>query len=111
MGLPGWWWMTGMRWRVTRDAPLESLEGRVRGSRGRSEAPYPGAWPDVDDPATAGCLLVLLGPGAAVLAPTTPPWPGGPMRYTGPGIHQALPLGRACVAVAESLGRWPRGES
>jgi len=70
-------------------------------------------WPDPDDPATAGCLLALLGPGA---------WdnvaPGSAHAYDGDGWwawvdgewSEGLTLGRACIAAAEALGRWPGSE-
>ena len=90
VSLPGWRWMRGMQ-----TLPL----------------PTPGA-PDPDDPATAGCLLALLGPGA---------WdnvaPGSTQAYDGEGWwawvdgewSEGLTLGRACIAAAEALGRWPNG--
>ena len=65
------------------------------------------AWPDPDDPATAGRLLALLGPGWCV-------------QHDGDGwlvwgqvcgeFFRAATLGRACIAAAAALGRWPGGE-
>ena len=52
-----WRWMPGMR--VVRDnAWSEPLSQRVPCTvpNGR----YPDAWPDLDDPATLGCLLALV---------------------------------------------------
>ena len=77
-----------------------------------------GMFLDVDHPATAGCLLSLLGWRCLVrvlpregLALCEIVIPGGlaldgrPFRITG---HD---LGRACIAAAEALGRWPGGEA
>jgi hypothetical protein len=70
-------------------------------------------FPQVGDPATAGCLLALLGPNACVL----------PIGGRGDKGYRAFVFidektfegdgttrGRACVAVAEALGRWPGGQ-
>ena len=114
--LPGWRWMPGMRWVV----PSLEAAGRIHDS---TEA----AWwndprtdvegesvPDPDDPATAGCLLALLGPGA---------WdsvaPGIAHAADGEGWwawvdgqwSEGMTLGRACIAAAAALGRWPGGEA
>jgi hypothetical protein len=74
----------------------------------------PDAFPDPDDPATAGCLLALLARTcwihrAAVLplgVVVTIETPDG-LTVTGRGST----LGRACIAAAEALGRWPGGAS
>ena len=73
-------------------------------------------WPDPDDPATAGCLLALLGSRCLVrilpregralseiVIPGDLTLDGRPHRING---HD---LGRACIAAAEALGRWPGG--
>ena len=57
--------------------------------------------PDPDDPATAGCLLALLGPYADVVVYDCGMWTYGVAFDT---------LGRACIAAAEALGRWLGGE-
>ena len=64
--------------------------------------------PDPDDPATAGCLLALLG---AIEAGADPcgsgRWsvsPDGERYCSGPS------LGWACIEAALALGRWPGGE-
>ena len=58
-----WRWLPGIRWTVQRPAPLEPVAGRIDDST-RSLypgwAPYPGALPDLTDPATLGCLLALV---------------------------------------------------
>ena len=93
VSLPGWRWMRGMQ-----TLPL----------------PTPGV-PDPDDPATAGCLLALLGPRAHMHSPNcdweeTDYWelvirlPDNSDRHV-----YGDTLGRACIAGAEALGRWPGG--
>ncbi len=52
---------------------------------------------DPDDPATAGCLLALLGGGGYSL------WASAHFNSRDIGI------GRACIAYAAALGRWPGG--
>ncbi len=64
-----------------------------------------------DTPATAGCLLALLGSGAMV---RHDPHRGNHPTYTavtatGPRGDSSS-AGRACIAAAEALGRWPGGE-
>ncbi len=61
------------------------------------------AWPDPDDPATAGCLLALLG--RCAVYDDGPVWVCEHDRGRGFG---ATP-GRACIAVVAALGRWPGG--
>ena len=74
-----------------------------------------GSQPDPTDPATAGCLLALLGPRALAqqhrdfwevsvprdLTDTVP-------RHIG---ASAATLGAACIAVAEACGKWPGSTS
>ena len=63
--------------------------------------------PDPDDPATAGCLLALLGSGVRV-------WMDGAddlwtVEVGGVRASMHATLGRACIAAAAALGRWPGG--
>jgi hypothetical protein len=52
-----WQWMPGMR--VMRDSAWsEPLSQRVPCTV--PNGGYPDAWPDLDDPATLGCLLALI---------------------------------------------------
>ena len=73
-----------------------------------------GMFLDVDHPATAGCLLALLGPkvlvrclpreGRPVVEVVIP----GSMTADGrPWRESGTSLGRACIAAAEAIGRWP----
>ena len=63
--------------------------------------------PDPDDLATAGCLLMLLGPGVRVWQdPQDSLWTveTGGVRAS---MHKTL--GRACVAAAAAVGQWSGG--
>ena len=124
VSLPGWRWMPGMAaLPIPRDASNLAAPARAVSAE-ESFCVGPSSWdrgpglinrddvPDPDDPATAGCLLALLGPGA---------WdnvaPGSTQAYDGEGWwawvdgewSEGLTLGRACIAAAEALGRWPNG--
>ena len=60
VGAPAWRWMGGMWWRVRRAPPLDDITGRAIDRRLDDRAPpYPGALPDITDPATLGCMLAL----------------------------------------------------
>ncbi len=55
---PGFRWLPGMLWAVSRVAPLEDYTGRiVEGARRTPSGP---GLPDLTDPATLGCLLALV---------------------------------------------------
>ncbi len=109
VSLPGWRWMPGMlQWRtgpwmgsrrsVDSDYCDTGHEARVMGGD---------TWPDPDDPATAGCLLALLGHEAGMVQVwyDGARWrPNAASPWVGP-----MGLGRACIAAAEALGRWPGG--
>tara|TARA_R110000851_G_scaffold26200_3_gene74557 strand:- start:1929 stop:2267 length:339 start_codon:yes stop_codon:yes gene_type:complete len=91
VSIPGWRWMPGMidtypsfRLVVDYDPELDDLSDCV---------------PDPDDPATAGCLLALLG------AQVFSVWMAQNWRE---GDDERI--GRACIAAAAALGRWPGGE-
>ena len=85
VSLPGWRWMPGIQ-----TLPLWS------------------GTPDPDDPATAGCLLALLGPLGLVMDALSK---AGRMdiwsALMGALMHDPPALGRACIAVAVALGQWP----
>jgi len=81
VALPGWRWMEGML-----------AHGHMGAWRTGAAGALAGSWPDPDDPATEGCLLALLGrPHHGLLQP------------------RGTTLGRACIAAAAALGRWPGG--
>jgi hypothetical protein len=78
---------------------------------GRADRPWVLA---VDHPATAGCLLAMLGGYASHMQCRVRPSPSGAVVWAADdpdGIFTGwLPLGRACIAYAAALGRWPGGE-
>jgi hypothetical protein len=71
--------------------------------------------PDPCDPATAGCLLSLFGGAADVRVGSrdwVSPWNVEIAVLGVDGRHHTIrqpTLGRACIAAAEALGRWPGG--
>jgi hypothetical protein len=141
VSLPGWRWMPGMRVMHIEDGEADPVRGTYlspglldgdlciqwddHAPRGldcswaspQNFRPHPWVYnyavPDPDDPATAGCLLAMLGPGA---------WdnvaPGSAVAADGEGWwawvdgqwSEGMTLGRACIAAAEALGRWPGGD-
>jgi hypothetical protein len=121
VSLLGWRWMPGMLTNVGRlcqktRTPLS--RGNVALYLPGGGSPGRGLWPCPDDPATAGCLLALLGPTpsegymAHVLPPssTVTKWRVHMnTAHTGPLSAYGSTLGRACIAAAEALGRWPGG--
>ena len=52
-------WRAGMRWVSLRAAPLPDVEGRTT-EPVPMRSPYGGAWPDLRDAATRGCVLEAL---------------------------------------------------
>ena len=102
VSLPGWRWMPGMLARnfdgpvrvesVTDDQP--GVLHRCRWTGNMTHADIRSMpLPDPDDPATEGCLLALLG-----------------RSHHGLLQPRGTSLGRACIAAAAALGRWPGGE-
>ena len=103
VAIPGWRGMPGMR------------DGRTGERYEDGDGPWiVNKWPDPDDPATEGCLLRLLGsrclvrilprdgrPLVEIVIPSGLTRDGRPHRVTG------ATLGRACIAAAAALGRWP----
>jgi hypothetical protein len=123
VSLPGWRWMPGMlaMWSLDEDPvmPLRLTEDASEGHTYTANPVWSGVrsdrehndheidpewcWVDPDDPATAGCLFALLG-GPDTVAPLVE-------LYVSEGATGDIrSLGRACIAAAEALGRWPGGE-
>ena len=99
------------------------MPGMREGRTGERYEDGDGPWeinkrPDPDDPATAGCLLALLGPtpSEGYMAHVLPP-SSAVMKWrihmntarTGAISVYGWSLGRACIAAAAALGRWPGG--
>jgi len=107
VSLPGWRWMPGMQ-RIGRDLRTTDSDFFLSG---HEASVMDGCIPDPDDPATAGCLFVLLGPGAMVRHDQhrgSHPDDYTAVTATGPRGDSSS-AGRACIAAAEALGRWPGG--
>lgn len=128
VSLPGWRWMPGMLVVDTASNPAYRFTGRAWDDGGVVSDDGDGLnlecicrveWPDPDDPATAGCLLALLSvvPTEGYMAHVIPPSSTVTQwrihmntARTGPTSAYGTTLGRACIAAAEALGRWPGGE-
>lgn len=95
VNLPGWRWMPGM---------LTDCGERVTDPG----ICYLGTLPDPDDPATAGCLLALLGSRCRVWQDREDGLWTVEIGAWRASMHATL--GRACIAIAVALGRWPAGE-
>ena len=120
VSLPGWRWMPGML------VPYRGYYGRLDDDDVSGHPLYTlplrdhtDTWPDPDDPATAGCLLALLGPtpSEGYMAHVLPPSSAVTKwrihmntARTGAISAYGWSLGRACIAAAAALGRWPGGE-
>ena len=108
VSLPGWRWMPGM---------LGSSGKRIMAAHYGGDGwsiEIGGIWGDPDDeainpddPVTAGCLLELLGSGVD----TCSCGDGVDVAIVDRGVSgHGKTRGRACIAAAEALGRWPGGE-
>ena len=135
VSLPGWRWMPGMSFgykpdrRGIRISDVHGPHFRVRCDDGVMqgtcrtdgevvlvsptgkvcEGSQP--WPHPDDPATEGCLLRLLAARGVYIVPCDQRkgwWRA--IIPAGAWPESAPTLGRACIAAAEALGRWPGGE-
>jgi len=137
MNLPGWEWLPGMGLlplarKIRDNERFQENTGEYRyagwGRRGHQYthlrpskvrkqmnlvcgrcAPFYAFFAlDPDDPATEGCLVRLLGPVFEAV------WYTGDcdrwLVAVGEERRLYTSLGRACIAAAEALGRWPGGE-
>ncbi len=132
--IPGWNWAPGMRLTL----PDDDLRLRILQVDGDgvpsmwtdnqhlytcSDFPWSdyaadGWTPDDTDPATAGCLMALLGPeawrlsyqGSGTPTDTRCVWRADVNRGTNWNQTSNHPtLSDACIAVAEAMGKWPGG--
>ena len=123
VSLPGWRWMPGMLNVIPpRNDGGPGFASRILDAELTGPPPLTGL-PDPDDPATAGCLLALLGPNLTAYDfgsyADEPGENGMRFRVVLYGDNKGKPLswppvdcatlGRACIAAAEALGRWPGG--
>lgn len=139
VSLPGWRWMPGMglfplesyvrqnerdgehtgEYRYaghTKDGEAvthirpSKVRKHVNLATGHYHPPHAYFVPNPGDPATAGCLLALLGSWVTVTRSRS----GGYIVHVagpdGPVFGTGSTLGRACIAAAAALGRWPGGE-
>ena len=122
VSIPGWRWIRGMHDTDARTfieyADCGEAQWLWAADDGCEHLPVEGRLPDPDDPATAGCLLALMGPVVNVIVresttvvrilPDDPP----PDELKGESTRgSGATLGRACIAAAAALGRWPGGAS
>ena len=109
VSLPGWRWTSGMHDTEGRTYVGCGEWVEVEGCAGLSiTAGRDDPLPDPDDPATAGCLLALLGDRLLGVFRRGDEWI---VRINGYAAdHAGSTLGRACIAAAVLLGRWPGGE-
>ena len=122
VSLPGWEWMPGMLTAHGRICGAGYLVSDDIDESGQSYVDCTDStddWteltPDPDDPATAGCMLELLGEqwGAYHYRPTEHP-AHTPYEIVidgvGDCVTDASTLGRSCIIAAAALGRWPGGD-
>ena len=109
VALPGWRWMPGMLGQNDVGGTDRIMD--------HTEASQPNLdlLPDPDDPATAGCLLALLGDldEADALADSMfmkrDDCPAD-LVCNAVMTGKSSMIARACIAAAEALGRWPGGD-
>ena len=138
VNLPGWDWLPGMgllplpetirqnerrqentgEYRYAGYSNLSEIVTHLRPSYVRKQVNlvsgrYSPIWAyfalDPDDPATEGCLVRLLGPSFEAVWYTNDcdRW----VVAVGDERRLYTSLGRACIAAAEALGRWPGGNT
>jgi hypothetical protein len=112
VSLSGWRWMPGMLGVVYQHRGIVSDHRVQRGTTLLAVDRLPAT----DDAATAGCLLALLGEWNGYAREKYVYSNGRVTPYRAvvrscvDGItHESTTLGRACIAAAAALGRWPGG--
>ena len=120
--LPGWRWMPGML-ATTGYRTLRNKDGLTWGvcqDEQTDQEPWPFAedWlPDPDDPATAGCLLLMLSVAGISMhldsddGSARVEWWHPDDLEGDPLVFEAPTIGRVCIMVAAHIGRWPGGEA
>ena len=101
--LDGWRWMPGMRAVGRRGMPDASF--RLEECLPRLLGEWEDAIPDLDDPATGGALLHLIGEGASAF------WIASSQRWlvmdtNASHLHTAPTLAAACIGCAVRRGYW-----
>ncbi len=94
VSLPNWRWMPGM-----------NIPGHGRIIVSWYKDKEGDKWPDLDDPATAGCLLKMLGEVVSVMQSKDKSWWVTSPRHNG-WKGESATLGRACVLAAHAIGKW-----
>jgi hypothetical protein len=107
--IPGWRWMNGMHRRRYAPGYLDNgqSQGRVTDSdlKPGEEDSQHGCVPDLGDPATAGCLLELLGAGVYFQGYLRSVSMGEP--DSGEPYVYSRSLGVSCALMAQRLECWP----
>ena len=121
VSIPGFAWAPGMRQSQPGGPGFAIYVGTVGGGTAawhgfHGWGGYDDEGVDPDDPATAGCLLALLGEWNGYAREKYVYSNGRVTPYRAvvrscvDGItHESTSLGRACIAAAAALGRWPGG--
>jgi len=109
VSIPGWRWPDGMHWAApgfvassTGSSPTSNVRQFVR-------VGFTPIYPDPDHWAWWGWLVRMLGPceiGYDDTDPTCGPWSVEIPRH----FRMGSSIGRAAIAAAAALGRWPGGE-
>lgn len=118
VSIPGFRWMPGMHDCWGRCAVSDAADGvQWVNPYNPADQCEPDHWPDPDDPATAGCLLALLGGQFTIRkrGPYALDWRG--MAPLSPGTGDVMrtfgccgdTLGRAVITAAATFGKWPGG--
>jgi len=115
VSIPGWRWWFEADWARPYGLPGFTRRSANDGWRRVSDVSECSMAdeiaPDPDDPATAGWLLALLGTARHVNFHRFHNSGLWHVYYNGAQLGIGPALGRACIAAAAALGRWPGGAS